>query len=84
MANMKNPFWTRDELILALNLYINAGRKYLEADDERVVNLSNFLGTLPIHPKETRTHKFRNPHGIAMKLGNFSALDPDYKGKGSH
>jgi 5-methylcytosine-specific restriction enzyme A len=79
---MKNPDWTRDELILALDLYMRAGRRQLKAQDSRVVELSQLLQLLPIHPFAVRSPQFRNPQGVSMKLGNFSALDPRHDGTG--
>lgn len=78
----KNPNWTRDELILALDLYFSEGRKQLEPSHPKVVELSQMLNQLPIHPKEFQDNQFRNQNGVSMKLGNFLAIDPDYDGVG--
>ena len=40
------------------------------------------LNELPIHKKDEKDQKFRNPNGVYMKLTNFLRLDPNYKGKG--
>jgi 5-methylcytosine-specific restriction enzyme A len=79
---MRNPLWLRDELILALDLYICAGRRQLDATDPLVVELSEVLRALPIYPPNVRTLDFRNPYGVSMKLGIFLAIDPEYAGKG--
>lgn len=76
----RNPPWTRDELILALNLYMNAGRKWLDESDENVINLSNDLQLLAKQVNATGT--FRNPSGVSMKLSNLLRLDPHYTDKG--
>jgi hypothetical protein len=34
---MRNPDWVRDEIILAMDLYVRAGRKQLPSGDEQVV-----------------------------------------------
>lgn len=78
----KNPNWTRDELILALDLYMSAGRSHLSANHPDVMLLSQLLNRLPIHGAEQRQGEFRNPAGISMKLGNFLRLDPTYEGVG--
>lgn len=70
----RNPTWARDELILALDLYLRE-RRVLEETDERVVALSRLLNELPIHP-ERGTGNFRSPDAVVMKLANFRALDP--------
>lgn len=73
---MRNPDWVRDEIILAMDLYVRAGRKQLPPGDEQVVRLSQLLNRLPIHPASMRDETFRNPTGIAMILGNFLGVDP--------
>jgi 5-methylcytosine-specific restriction protein A len=78
----RNPDWTRDELILALELYMRAGRRQLEASHPDVVQLSKLLNQLPIHNQVLRNSDFRNPQGVSMKLGNFLSLDPSYTGVG--
>jgi 5-methylcytosine-specific restriction enzyme A len=78
----RNPTWTRDELILAMDLYISRGRSQLSSDDPEVISLSDVLNQLPVHEEHDRKEKFRNPNGVSMKLGNFLSLDPDYPGAG--
>jgi 5-methylcytosine-specific restriction protein A len=78
----RNPNWTTDELILALDLYFRAGRKQLDATHHDVTQLSELLNKLPIHSAAERGQDFRNPQGVSMKLGNFLAVDPDHKGAG--
>src|SRR5215475_10543194 len=78
----KNPDWTRDELILALDLFFRARRNQLDARHPDVVQLSHLLNQLPIHDPNLRNVDFRNPQGVSMKLGNFLALDPAYRGTG--
>lgn len=73
---MRNPVWVRDEIILAMDLYVRAGRKQLPPSHEGVVWLSQLLNRLPIHPKSLRGENFRNPNGISMILGNFLGIDP--------
>ncbi|MCB0213737.1 MAG: HNH endonuclease [Anaerolineae bacterium] len=78
----RNPNWTRDELILALDLYISEGGRQLESDHPKVIELSQLLNKLPIHDIKLREAKFRNPNGVSMKLGNFLSIDPAYIGAG--
>jgi 5-methylcytosine-specific restriction protein A len=76
----RNPPWSRDELILALDLY----RRYGIADDHHpeVARLSGVLNELPIHASRPDEARFRNANGVALKLANFASLDPDYGGLG--
>lgn len=68
----------RDEIILAMDLYVRAGRKQLPPVHEEVVRLSQLLNRLPIHPASLRDENFRNPNGISMILGNFLGVDPKH------
>jgi 5-methylcytosine-specific restriction enzyme A len=70
----RNPDWTYDELILALDLYLEKGQ--LDDTHPDVIELSTVLNALPIHTDRPDAEKFRNPNGVAMKLGNFRAHDP--------
>jgi 5-methylcytosine-specific restriction protein A len=79
-AASPNPPWEVDELLLALDLYLDNG--LLDDTDSRVVELSGLLHRLPIHDSRPDAPRFRNPNGVAMKLGNFAALDPTYPGVG--
>jgi 5-methylcytosine-specific restriction enzyme A len=80
----RNPDWTRDELILALDLYFRSNRRQLDTTNPEVVELSKVLNQLPIHSDEKRNADFRNPQGVSMKLGNFLSIDPKYPGIGLH
>jgi 5-methylcytosine-specific restriction protein A len=73
---MRNPDWVRDEIILAMDLYVRAGRKQLPSHHEEVVRLSQLLNLLPIHSASARDENFRNPNGVSMILGNFLGIDP--------
>lgn len=76
----RDPTWAQDELILALDLYLRHG--LLDDTDARVVDVSEVLNRLPIHPARGDEQSFRNPNGVALKLANFAALDPAYPGGG--
>ncbi len=79
---MKNPNRTRDELVLALDLYIREGRHNLGSSHPGVVRLSELLKQLPIHHSSLRDENFRNQTGVSMKLGNFAGVDPEHPGVG--
>src|SRR4051812_2689480 len=71
-----NPNWTRDEVILALDLYFNiAKRKQFDAGHPEVIRLSQFLNKVTVYDTDDRDKAFRNPQGVSMKLGNFVSLD---------
>jgi 5-methylcytosine-specific restriction protein A len=74
--------WTRDELILALDLYQRIDPKHISDKSPEVVALSKTLNSLPIHPQTERSEKFRNEAGVSMKLFNFMWLDERYPDEG--
>lgn len=76
----RNPSWTRDELILALELYFRVSPLHTTEKHPAIQELSDLLNRLPIHPANTPS--FRNPNGVYMKLCNFLRLDPSYEGRG--
>ncbi|MBI2387009.1 MAG: HNH endonuclease [Elusimicrobia bacterium] len=65
-----NPDWTRDETILALDLYLSCKEKVPSRNDPRVESLSESLRRLPYHAALSRKESFRNPAGVAFKLQN--------------
>ena len=78
----RNPAWTKDELILALDLFFRVNPLHTSEQNPEIIALSNLLNTLPIHPRTLQNQQFRNPNGVYMKLCNFLRFDPTYKGKG--
>ncbi|MEU2617534.1 HNH endonuclease [Streptomyces sp. NPDC007157] len=78
---VKNPDWTRDEIILACHLVMTNGWKGLEANDPHVIDLSGLLHLMPIHAEADRNEKFRNPNGVARKTFDIATRHPDYRGK---
>ncbi|MGW2018624.1 HNH endonuclease [Streptomyces sp. NPDC001927] len=81
IRSSRDPDWTRDEIILACALAMDNGWKRLEYNDQRVVELSALLQTMPIHPEDVRTERFRNPNGVARKTVDITSRHPDYQGK---
>jgi putative restriction endonuclease len=59
--------WTRDELILAINLYCKIPFGKMHRGNSEVIALSNIIP--------------RTPSAIARKLGNFASLDPTLKAR---
>jgi predicted restriction endonuclease len=68
MSSPRGKRWTRDELLLALHLYwrIPFGRQ--DQRDPEVAALARTLG--------------RTPSSVAMKLNNFTSLDPEERARG--
>lgn len=45
---MRNPKWNRDEIILALDLYFDKERGSIDANNSKIIELSNLLNSLSI------------------------------------
>lgn len=69
-----NPPWTRDETILALALFFDAGMIALSDTDKRVIDLSASLRDLPGNEERARNPSFRNPAGVSFKLSNLQSV----------
>lgn len=60
--------WTRDELILAINLYCKMPFGKMHKGNPEIVSLANLIG--------------RTPSSIAFKLVNFASFDPSLQARG--
>lgn len=60
--------WSRDELILAVNLYIKLPFGKMHKGNTDVIHLAGLID--------------RTPSSIALKLGNFASFDPTLKERG--
>ena len=76
----RNPTWAVEELVLALDLYLRSG--LLDKADRDVIDLSRLLNDLTVHSERPDAVRFRNPSGVALKLANFAAIDPNHAGRG--
>lgn len=81
-ADPQNPDWVRDEIILAMDLYLQRrdrlpgkGSPEVAALSALLIRLHSVLGT---KGKPT----LRNTNGVYMKLMNFRRLDPTVTGSG--
>lgn len=64
----KINLWTREELILAFNLYLKIEFGKTHKGNPQVIELANLLG--------------RTPSSIGMRLGNFASVDPFHQKRG--
>ena len=76
----RNRPWSKEELVLALDLYFKIGASYKTHPD--VIDLSECLNRLSNASREADPNTFRNPSGVAMKLANFARFDGNYSGAG--
>jgi len=74
--------WTRDELILALDVYFQVVPGTPGPNLPIVRKLSALLRSDQFHPFAPASDNFRSPASVVMKLMNFRSIDPTYGGKG--
>jgi len=60
--------WTRDELIIAFNLYCKIPFGKLRSSNKDVIEIASIID--------------RTPNAVALKLVNFASLDPYHKARG--
>lgn len=60
--------WTREELILTINLYCKLPFGKMHKTNAAIIELAELIG--------------RTPSSIALKLGNFASFDPTLKARG--
>lgn len=60
---MTRDNWTRDELIIAFNLYCKMPFGKITSKNPEIINLAKIIG--------------RTPSAVALKLVNFARLDPE-------
>jgi 5-methylcytosine-specific restriction protein A len=77
-STVKNPKWTADEIILALDFYLEHRASIPNKTDPSVVALSEDLRALGRALGGDLTGTFRNVNGTYMKLMNLRRLDPNY------
>lgn len=67
---MKQPrnLWTKEELILAFNLYLKTPFGKMHSTNKEVIHLANLIG--------------RSSNSIALRLVNFASVDPVLKARG--
>ena len=72
----RNPDWVRDELILALDIYLRYAGNPPRKGSAEIDELSETLNRLARYLGITRGDRFRNINGVYMKLMNFRRFDP--------
>ncbi|MES2894993.1 MAG: hypothetical protein V4759_03105 [Pseudomonadota bacterium] len=81
-APKRNPPWSRDETILALDLYIRRRPQLPGENDREILELSSLLNLQGAQRGVSAMANFRNPDGVSMKVANLSRLDPSSGRKG--
>jgi 5-methylcytosine-specific restriction protein A len=78
----RNPTWVRDELILALDLYLRYAGNPPRKGSVEIDELSQTLNRLGWYLGIATEDRFRNVNGVYMKLMNFRRFDPVFTGAG--
>ena len=60
--------WTKEELILAFNLYLKIAFGKTHSNNPKIIELANLIN--------------RTPASIVMRLGNFASIDPFHINRG--
>jgi hypothetical protein len=73
--------WTREEDILAMDLYVRAGAcnggSIPGAGSREIIQLSEMLKKLSAYPPDRQEDKYRNPDGVYLKLMNLRSVETD-------
>jgi 5-methylcytosine-specific restriction enzyme A len=73
--------WQWEEIVLACDLVWQNDWRQIEANKPQVIELSELLNRMTLHPKEVRLPNFRNPNGVARKTADIATWHPDYQGR---
>jgi predicted HNH restriction endonuclease len=74
----RNPTWVRDELILALDMYLRYAGNPPQKGSPEIDELSDTLNRLGRYLGIATADRFRNVNGVYMKLMNFRRFDPTF------
>jgi 5-methylcytosine-specific restriction enzyme A len=75
--------WKWEELVLACDLVMQNGGRYIDDTDPRAIELSEVLRQMTLYPLADRLPQFRNPNGVAQKTRNLVQHLPGYTGSAS-
>ena len=82
IASARNPAWNRDELTLALDLYVKTGGNPTAKDDVAIEALSALLNKMHRLNGGGGSDTLRNRNGVYLKVMNFRSSDPAYLDQG--
>lgn len=78
----KNKPWSREELIIALDLYLRSRASPFSKDSPEVAEISSLLNELASKNSGVMSDTYRNMNGVYMKMMNFRRFDPQYTSDG--
>lgn len=74
--------WSREELILALDLYYKFGGRIPDTSDPDVIGLAAMLADLTVFKADADARAGRSKASIIFKLSNLRSLDPKARAEG--
>lgn len=78
----RNPDWTRDELIIALDLYLTNPNNPPGKASAEVAAVSSLLNKMHRISGGAGSATFRNADGVYLKMMNIRAIDPTFVAQG--
>jgi putative restriction endonuclease len=69
LSTSERKAWTRDELLIAINLYCKTPFGRIHVRNPEIIELAKLLG--------------RTPGSVSYKLANFANIDPTLERKGA-
>lgn len=77
-VNNRNPNWTRDEVILALEFYMSHRDHIPGPGHSELLELVQDVQTVAHELGLSGNENFRNANGVYMKIMNIRSIDPSY------
>ncbi|MEU7872805.1 HNH endonuclease [Dactylosporangium sp. NPDC049140] len=78
---LRNPDWTRDEIILVCAAVEANGWRTVAQENPVAIGISGLLQAAAIHPAHGRRSDFRNPASVERKSGDLVSRHPDFRGR---
>jgi 5-methylcytosine-specific restriction enzyme A len=78
---LRNPDWTRDEIILVCAAVEANGWRTIAQENPVAVEISRVLQSPAIHPVHGRRSDFRNPAGVERKSSDLLSRHPNFRGR---
>ena len=78
---LRNPDWTRDEIILVCAAVEANGWRTVAQENPVAIEISRLLQSPAIHSIGSRRSDFRNPAGVERKSGDLLSRHPDFRGR---
>jgi 5-methylcytosine-specific restriction enzyme A len=82
IAQPRSDTWSREELVLALDLYMRSPQSPASKTSREVAELTKLLGKLAALRGGNVGPKFRNENGVYLKMMNFRRFDPIFLAQG--